>query len=96
VAKKPDTLLVQDGIGNLTTIPGDTAEEILADRGWDVVEDENAVTRDRQKRPKGWYKQAIKDGVIADPEQGIPERVKSDNEHVVDVPTAVVKASPEG
>lgn len=46
--------------------------------------------RSRRKRPKGWMKQAIKDGVIADPAVGIPERVPSDNEYVVDVPTGKV------
>ena len=44
--------------------------------------------RPRRKRAKGWYKQAIKDGVIADPHKGIPERVPGSNEHVVIVPVA--------
>jgi hypothetical protein len=35
-------------------------------------------------------KQLIRDGVVADPDVGVPERTRSDNEHVVDVPTATV------
>jgi hypothetical protein len=51
--------------------------------------------RPRKKRPKGWMKQAIKDGVIADPKQGIPERVPGERDHVVDVPIAKVTAEQE-
>ncbi len=51
--------------------------------------------RTRRKRPAGWMKQAIKDGVIADPAVGIPERVPTNNEHVVDVPAAKVTAKKE-
>lgn len=52
--------------------------------------------RKRRKRTKADMKQLIKDGVVADPERGIPDRVPTDNEHVVDVPIAKVSARKEG
>lgn len=51
--------------------------------------------RKRRRRPKDWYEKAIKDGVIADPAKGVPERVPGNNEYVVDVPPAKVTAKKE-
>lgn len=51
--------------------------------------------RPRRKRTKADMQRLIKAGVVADPERGIPERVPTDNEHVVDVPVAKVTAIKE-
>lgn len=51
--------------------------------------------RKRRKRTKADMKQLIKEGIVADPAAGVPERVPTDNEHVVDVPIAKVSAQKE-
>lgn len=66
--------------------------QLLSLDNWAEVETPPDGFRPRRKRPKGWYEKAIKDGVIADPEKGVPERVKTDNEYVVEVPVAKVTA----
>jgi hypothetical protein len=44
--------------------------------------------RKRKKRTKADMRRLIKEGVVADPAVGVPERVRTDNEYVIDVPTA--------
>lgn len=51
--------------------------------------------RPRRKRPKGWYAKAIKDGVIADPNNPAPEPVYSAETHVVAPPLATLASSGE-
>jgi hypothetical protein len=51
--------------------------------------------RPRRKRTKADMARLIKEGVVADPAVGIPERVPGSNEHVVDVPVGKVAAKKE-
>ncbi len=51
--------------------------------------------RPRRKRTKADMQRLIKEGVVADPAIGVPDRVPTDNEHVVDVPIARVSARKE-
>lgn len=51
--------------------------------------------RERKRRTKTDMKRLIKEGIVADPEVGVPERVPGSNEAVVDVPTAAVTAEKE-
>ena len=46
--------------------------------------------RRRRKRPKGWLKQAIKNGEIADPNAPIPDVEYDADTHVVSVPIATL------
>lgn len=85
---KPDTILVADASGYRTTVPGDTAADVLEARGWTVIEDDLAVSRPRKKRTKADMQRLITEGAVADPAVGVPERVRTDNEYVIDVPTA--------
>ena len=52
--------------------------------------------RTRRKRTKADMQRLIKEGIVADPEVGVPARVPGDNEHVVDVPLAKMTAKKEG
>ena len=46
--------------------------------------------RKRKKRPKGWMKQAIKDGVIPEPGQPSRDIVPPPGAHVISVPLATL------
>lgn len=46
--------------------------------------------RPRRKRPKGWMKQAIKDGVIPDPNAPTQETPPPPGAHVINVPVATL------
>jgi hypothetical protein len=61
----------------------------------ELVETKPDGFRKRRKRTKADMKQLIKDGVVADPAVGVPERVPGENEAVVDVPLARVTADKE-
>lgn len=92
---KPDTLLVEDHGGYRTTIPGNTAAEVLEARAWTVIDDDLAVSRPRKRRTQADMKRLIKEGVVADPAVGVPERVRSQNEYVVEVDTATATGKTE-
>lgn len=52
--------------------------------------------RPRKKRPKGWLKAAIADGSVRDPKLGPePEQIYRDDQMVIGVPVATVKADKE-
>ena len=51
--------------------------------------------RPRKQRPEGWREQAIRDGVIADPDNPAPEPVYSAETHVVAPPLATLASSGE-
>ena len=46
--------------------------------------------RKRRKRPKGWMKQAIKDGVIPDPNAPAQETPPPPVAHVIEAPIATL------
>ena len=46
--------------------------------------------RPRRKRPKGWMKQAIKDGVIPDPNAPAQETPPPPGAHVIEAPIATL------
>lgn len=52
--------------------------------------------RARRKRPRGWYAQAIRDGVIADPSSPAPEPVYDADTRVITVPVATLQSHGEG
>ena len=82
-----DTLLVEDAHGNQTTIPADTPQELLDDRGWTTIEGTD-VKRKRSRRTAKQMRELIASGAVREPGAPKPARQRSDNEHVVDVPTA--------
>lgn len=52
--------------------------------------------RPRRKRPKGWLKQAIKDGSVRDPKLGPePHQTYRDDQHVIEVPVGTMSGTAE-
>jgi hypothetical protein len=60
-------------------VPKDEQEEVALDEREDGF-------RPRKTRPKGWQKQAIKDGVIPDPDAPLDALMASHDATVIDVP----------
>lgn len=51
--------------------------------------------RKRRRRTKADMQRLIKAGIVADPKVGVPERQRTENEYVVDVPVGRVSAKKE-
>lgn len=86
IRKKPG----EDHLAFLKRLEKAEHEERIA-----AAEARGPVVRERRVRPEGWREQAIKDGVIADPDNPAPQPIYSAETHVVTPPLATLASSGE-